>query len=446
MKKITSGLLLTLIAAGALAGCSNVQEATTEEPPETTAASTTTEPEETTTATEEPETSETTEEPDKLPQETLVDNKFEEHAEDYRGFALKLASECASATDENVLVSPASALFALEMTAAGAANMTLDEIAQAIIPNATPEQIQNFTVQYMDSFDGDYFSLANAIWIDDAYADAIYDDYKSFLSTYYGAEISYGELADATQAINDWVKEKTKGRIPALLEDGDLGPSTVQVLVNAITFDATWYAEFPEDAICTDKFNNYGGSTSDVTYMNGFAEIYFEAANAEGFIKYYDNDDYMFMAILPDDESISANDYLASLTAEDFDEIINSRNYSGANVKMPEFKSDYRTELNSVLTAMGIEQAFDHENADFSAEGDFAPGAISISKVVQQATITVDRKGTEAAAATAVMEVDSCEPEEPEEVNSIELTRPFVYIILDTETRTPIFTGTINNM
>ena len=324
--------------------------------------------------------------------------------------------------------------------------MTLDEIAQAIIPNATPEQIQNFTVQYMDSFDGDYFSLANAIWIDDAYADAIYDDYKSFLSTYYGAEISYGELADATQAINDWVKEKTKGRIPALLEDGDLGPSTVQVLVNAITFDATWYAEFPEEAICTDKFNNYGGSTSDVTYMNGFAEIYFEAANAEGFIKYYDNDDYMFMAILPDDESISANDYLASLTAEDFDEIINSRNYSGANVKMPEFKSDYRTELNSVLTAMGIEQAFDHENADFSAEGDFAPGAISISKVVQQATITVDRKGTEAAAATAVMEVDSCEPEEPEEVNSIELTRPFVYIILDTETRTPIFAGTINNM
>ena len=448
MKRIASGLLLTLIAAGALTGCNDRQEAATQKTPEETEATTTAVEETTTeetTVTEEPE--ETTTEPQALTHELVVDTMFDEHANDYRTFALKLASQCASSNDQNILVSPASALFALEMAASGAAGLTLEEIAQVIIPNATPEQIQKFTVQYMDSFDGDYFSLANAIWIDNAYTNAIYDDYKSYLQDYYGAEIAYGELSDATQIINDWIKEKTKGRIPALLDDGDLGPSTVQVLVNAITFDATWYAEFPEEAIYTGDFTNYGGSTSEVSYMNGFAEVYFETENATGFIKDYENDDYVFMAILPDDEKISANDYLASLTPEDFDAILSSRSYSGANVKMPEFKSDYRTELTTSLYAMGIDKAFNSAEADFSAAGNFEPGSgIHISSVIQQATITVDHKGTEAAVATAVMEEDACEIDEPEEIKSVELTRPFVYIIMDLETRTPIFAGTINNM
>ena len=70
---------------------------------------------------------------------------------------------------------------------------------------------------------------------------------------------------------------------------------------------------------------------------------------------------------------------------------------------MPRFAIETRVELNDVLTALGMQLAFD-SRADYTGihGPETAQDRIHISKVIHQANIDVDEKGTEAAAATAV--------------------------------------------
>ena len=82
------------------------------------------------------------------------DPDFDENKKRYMEFVMNIASENARRSGEdNVLISPASMLFALEMTAAGANGNTLDEMTQTLLPGATPEQAQAFALNYHDYFD-----------------------------------------------------------------------------------------------------------------------------------------------------------------------------------------------------------------------------------------------------------------------------------------------------
>jgi serpin B len=44
--------------------------------------------------------------------------------------------------------------------------------------------------------------------------------------------------------INDWVSDKTKGRITGLIQPGALDQATALVLANAIYFRGRWAREF----------------------------------------------------------------------------------------------------------------------------------------------------------------------------------------------------------
>jgi serpin B len=70
-------------------------------------------------------------------------------------------------------------------------------------------------------------------------------------------------------------------------------------------------------------------------------------------------------------------------------------------------------------------------------------GNISISSVIQKTFIEVDEAGTKATAATIVQMCDECVRISDTEIN---LNRPFVYAIVDTETNIPIFIGTLNTL
>ena len=85
---------------------------------------------------------------------------------------------------------------------------------------------------------------------------------------------------------------------------------------------------------------------------------------------------------------------------------------------------------------------FDPENANFSH---VAPSQIFISQIIQKTHIELDREGTKAAAVTAVVLCEAC-IEEPIQVKEVRLDRPFVYMIVDTATETPVFIGSVNSV
>jgi serpin B len=68
-----------------------------------------------------------------------------------------------------------------------------------------------------------------------------------------------------------------------------------------------------------------------------------------------------------------------------------------------------------------------------------------IGRVLHKTHIDVDAEGTKAAAATAATITFKGMPLEPERKTVI-LNRPFLYMIVDTNTNLPMFIGTVQNL
>ncbi len=88
-------------------------------------------------------------------------------------------------------------------------------------------------------------------------------------------------------------------------------------------------------------------------------------------------------------------------------------------------------QLQDTLAAMGLPLS-----GDYSGLG---PGDSQISQVVQKATMDVNQMGTTAAAATGIAIGSSAEVN----VHTLDFDRPFLLILEDTATRTPLFLARI---
>ena len=85
---------------------------------------------------------------------------------------------------------------------------------------------------------------------------------------------------------------------------------------------------------------------------------------------------------------------------------------------------------------MGMTDAFLSGKADFSGmNGGLEP--LFISQVAHQAFISVNEKGTEAAAATAVVMSGGMA------AKALEIDRPFIYVIRDIPTGSILFVGRV---
>ena len=141
---------------------------------------------------------------------------------------------------------------------------------------------------------------------------------------------------------------------------------------------------------------------------------------------------------------MSVDEYIATLTGEEILYALSNPDYSKTiHARLPKFGYDYSIDMNDVLRALGMPTAFDKEEADFSGMGS-ANGNLYISNVIHKTFISVDVIGTKAGAVTSVDVGGECEPGYVNEVY-ITLDRPFVYMIIENETNTPIFIGALES-
>ena len=365
----------------------------------------------------------------------------------YGEFSFKLLTEiAANAGKNNIMISPASIMMALDMCAAGAKADTLKQINDLFAKDSDPLEQQAFASELMKRINNAQkvdFACANAVWNNaNAIGDKVNASYVDYIKKTFGAEFRTVAFDNAThESINKWVDEKTNHMIQNAMSN-PVDPMAVMVLVNAIRFEGKWQSEYKDAQISESDFRGVKGNEK-ATMLSSTEKGYFETSKAKGFIKYYEGDEYAFVAILPADDTVNANDFLKNFTYSDYKEFIGSRNYVDVITFMPEFKSDYETSLNDYLKALGMKEAFDPAKADFSGIVN-AEMKMHISKVTHKTHIEVDRKGTKAAAVTTV-EVDGAEMQ-PSEPKTVICDRPYAYAIVDTVSMNPIFIGTVNSV
>ena len=113
--------------------------------------------------------------------------------------------------------------------------------------------------------------------------------------------------------------------------------------------------------------------------------------------------------------------------------------YRQVSLTMPKFEFESSLGLKVTLSDMGMPLAFT-PSADFS--GMTGNPELFITEVVHKAFVSVDEAGTEAAAATAVIVGLTAVPVSPVTVN---IDRPFIFLIRDIETGAVLFLGRILN-
>lgn len=369
--------------------------------------------------------------------------------------SVKLLSELMKGNKEgNVLISPASIDFALGMTENGAANNTLKQMEQTVNGGIGYEQmngIMAYSSEKMENNTDVNWNVANSVWFRDNGMWDMNDDFLNNVVDYYHSEIYKAPFDTQTlNDINNWVKKETHEMIPEILSD--IPDDAQMYLINAIAFEGEWAEKYEEEAIREGMdFTNIDNSISEVNMLCSSENRYFKLAGGQGFVKPYEGYEYSFVGILPEEGQTPA-EYLDKLAAsgEDFSEAVRNAAYKDVYVRIPEFDLDYDIELSDAYAAMGMDEPFDPEKADFTKmmspafEGDFA---IWIGRIIHKTHIEVDRKGTKAAAATAVeMDVAGCAPMDEQEIYYVYLDRPFVYAIVDNETGLPIFIGCQNTM
>lgn len=355
-----------------------------------------------------------------------------------------LQSAAKTDTGKNVLVSPLSAMLALAMTANGADADTRTEMEALLGDGLTIEELNEYLYSYVKQLPSSKkgrLELANSIWFRDEKGLSIEDDFLRTNETYYDAEIFKSAFDNQTlNDINGWIEKKTDGMIDKVLDK--IPEEAIMYLINALVFDGEWEEIYKTSQVHEANFTSFENKTQSVDMMYSEVSKYLEMKHATGFLKPYKGSDYYFAALLPE-EAMSIEEFVAGLSPEELFDALQHPEETSVDTAIPKFEYDYDILLNDSLKELGIPTAFDPGKADFGRLGHSSKGNIFIGNVLQKTFISVDEKGTKAGAVT-VVEM-KCEGAMIE-THQVYLDRPFVYMIVDGETRLPVFMGIVKDL
>jgi serpin B len=377
---------------------------------------------------------------------------------DNNAFAFDLY-HAVSGEDENMLFSPYSISVAMAMTWAGARDQTETQMADTLRFNFPQEKLHSLFNELdldlnnrnqNDPENSDKYlklNIVNQVWSQEDYP--FVETYLDTLMFNYGAGIRLVDFMynpeRARLDINEWIAGQTENRIEDLLNQGDVTIYTRLVLTNVIYFNASWGIPFNPDDTYDGVFHLEDGTSVTVPMMiaqgrrgeNGEMYAATQGSDYQAVELPYYGDDFSMVIIVPDNGMFGA--FEQDLDSSVIDEIIGNLEVQGVALRMPKFEYESRINLAGTLSEMGMPDAFIPDVADFSG----MDGSLNlfISKVIHQASITLDEAGTEAAAATAVVMTYGSVTDPLK----ITIDRPFIYMIRDNLTGTILFLGRIKN-
>jgi serpin B len=356
--------------------------------------------------------------------------------------------------NSNLVFSPASISIALAMTYAGAATTTATEMASALHFTLPPAQLhpafnaldQTLTSRGQGFLGGDggpmQVNITNALWAEKTYT--FEADFLDTLAENYGAGVNLLDFLNTPDpsrlTINAWVADQTNNKIEDLLPPGSILNSTKLVLTDAVYFNAAWDTPFDPNNTHDGSFTLLDGSNVTVSFMN--AELpSLAAAQGTNFVAAslpYADTRLSLIVVVPNAGQFSQVE--SSLNATALAALVAALTSQQVLLTLPRFKVETGTSLVALLQALGMTSAFIPGVADFS--GMDGTHNLFISDVIHKAFIDVAEKGTEAAAATAVLMRDGAAA--PMGL-LVDATRPFLYFLYDQPTGAILFMGRVQD-
>ena len=344
----------------------------------------------------------------------------------------------AEAFGKNIMFSPTSLNFALGMIAEGAKGETKEILDDYLGTN----DFAAYAKEYLDKIkaynteDESYgyqskVKIADAVWVDNGLT--LQEKFKNTVSDSFGAEVEAVDFSAAEKTcdvINSWCDKNTEGLIPKIITPDLINDNTGLCLTNSLYFESGWSGEPWNVSDTEESF----GKKEKTKYMTCTGDWYYENDKATAFGRDYANG-LSFIGILPNDEG--------DFNLEDLDIgglLKSNPEYDEVDCKMPKLNFETSTVLNDMLSSMGLDNLFS-SNSDFSGIVD---QNVNVDTILQKTKLELDENGTKAAAVTAVtMECMSAAVENEPIIKTVELTRPFAFLIYDRNNDEILFIGKV---
>ena len=356
----------------------------------------------------------------------------------------------------NLFFSPYSISTALAMTYGGARRNTEAQMAKVLHFGPGQERLHAAFQALIAALDAGgakrayQLHTANALWGQQGYK--FLDPFLKLCQTRYGGGLRQLDFKTATEAsrqrINLWVEDQTQKKIQNLLPRGVVRPDTRLVLTNAIYFKGDWSSPFEKRRTQDAPFTVQDGSKVQVPMMAQTDRFGYTATPDLQVLEMpYAGRGLSMLVVLPrKPDGLPAVE--ASLTARTLAGWLRIQRWCKVHVFVPRFTMTSMFSLAKVLRALGMTDAFSPQLADFSGMTGktAAEYGLYISAVIHKAFVEVNEKGTEAAAATAVvMAPGSAMPVKPPPIPTFRADRPFLFVIRHNRTGSILFMGRVAN-
>ncbi len=344
--------------------------------------------------------------------------------------------------EENICISPASAMWALSMTANGAEGNTANQIYAALGYPAAAKQraafntLQKSSIEAAKKNEKAVVNIANSIWIN--HKIKLKEPFINTNKLFYDAEVRHTAFDDAAvNEINKWCSEKTNGKIESILKESN--PATMLMLINALYFNAKWANPFDKEQTKKAPFTKADGEVIEVDMMyQQRRAAYYEDELMQVTTRPFLYNEYYMTLILPR-EGVTI-EQVAEALPDRYKKIYTEDTDYQVQLGMPRFKYEFGASLKTTLQAMGMEEPFT-DNARF---GGISKTPVRIDDVVQKTYIAVDEEGAEAAAITSV-QLCGLSMARPQEPKTMIMDRPFIYTIRDRRSGDILFMGKVGN-
>ena len=365
-------------------------------------------------------------------------------------FAFDLYAKMANSPG-NLFFSPHSISTALAMTYAGARGTTREQMQQVLhFPEDDASVHAGFSA-LLDQWAADeekggcILRSANGLWAQKGYPFS--KPYLRVLRESYGAEadnVDFRAHANAAvAAINEWVAEATEERIRNIVSSGNIDEWTRLVLANAVYFKGDWKYPFKPSGTYPGKFHMTPDATAPVRLMCQTDHFSYAETDSLQVIQLPYKGGLSMVVVLPKKVDGLA-EVERALTSEVCETLLSTMRTEEVVLFIPEFRMEYGIELGDTLEAMGMVDAFGN-SADLSGMVDHSKrpdDPLYVSAVLHRAFVEINEEGTEAAAATVVVNPPvSAVPEQKKMPVIFRANHPFLFLIRDTRSGSILFMG-----
>ncbi|XP_047625442.1 serpin B13 [Phacochoerus africanus] len=375
-------------------------------------------------------------------------------------FGFNLFKELSQMNDRNIFFSPEGIKAAIGMFLLGAHGATAAQLWKVLFSEKDTEnsrikleekeiektedihhQFQRFLNEISKPTNDYGLKIANRLFGEKTYL--FLQKYLDYVEKYYHASLEPVDFVNATdesrKKINSWVESRTNEKIKDLIPDGSLSSSTKLVAVNVVYFKGQWDREFEKENTKEEEFwlnKSTSRSVLMMTQRQLFGFMVLEDLQAKILGIPYKNNDLSMFVLLPNDID-GLEKIIDKITPEKLIEWTSPGHLEERNVDLclPRFEVEDSYDLEAVLEAMGVADAFSEQEASYSEM--FSLSGLRAQKFLHRSFAEVTEEGIEAAAATGVGFAVTFAPG----YENFHCNHPFLFFIRHNESNSILFFG-----